>query len=83
MLFVRHGCPGCPSAASAADTLASSEALALQTVEADTDDGLATAQRYNVLSTPTAILFSGTGKELGRARDATSLAALGKLLKAA
>jgi ribonucleoside-triphosphate reductase len=73
LLFVRPACPACPPAKAAAGGLG----LPVELYDADTDTGFAEAVKRNVLSTPTAILVSGGGKELGRARDA---AAIGKLL---
>ena len=42
-------------------------------INADTAEGMAEAIRRNVLSTPTAILLSHTGEEIGRARDAEAI----------
>jgi len=70
LLFVRPACPACPSAKAAAGKLG----LPVDLVDADTEEGLAEAARRNVFSTPTAILLSGDGAELRRARDALSIA---------
>ncbi|MDR2210699.1 MAG: hypothetical protein LBO65_04425 [Spirochaetaceae bacterium] len=72
LLFVRPACPACPSAKAAAGQLG----IPLELYDADTDEGLAEAARRNVLSTPTAILLSPTGEELGRARNAETIAQL-------
>lgn len=69
LLFVRPACPACPSAKAAAGRLG----IPLELYDADTDEGLAEAVRYQVLSTPTAILLSPNGKELGRAGDAKAI----------
>ncbi|MCL1815376.1 MAG: hypothetical protein FWG27_06110 [Treponema sp.] len=69
LLFVRPACPACPSAKVAAGKLG----IPMELYDADTDEGLAEAVRHQVLSTPTAILLSSTGKELGRARDAQAI----------
>jgi ribonucleoside-triphosphate reductase len=69
LLFVRLTCPACPSAKAAASRLG----IPLELYDADTDEGLAEAARYQVLSTPTAILLASNGKELGRARDAETI----------
>ena len=69
LLFVRPACPACPSAKAAASRLG----LPMELYDADTDEGLAEAVRRQVLSTPTAILLSPTGEELGRARDAKTI----------
>ncbi|GHV84687.1 hypothetical protein AGMMS50230_02950 [Spirochaetia bacterium] len=74
LLFVRPACPACPSAKAAAGQLG----IPLELYDADTDEGLAEAVKRQVLSTPTAILLSPGGKELGRARDAE---AIGRLLE--
>jgi ribonucleoside-triphosphate reductase len=71
-LFVRPHCPACPSAKDAAGKLG----IPIDTVDADTEAGLEEAQRMNVFSTPTAILFAQDGSELRRARDANAIASL-------
>jgi ribonucleoside-triphosphate reductase len=72
LLFVRPACPNCPSAKAAAGQLG----IPLELYDADTDEGLAEAVRHNVLSTPTAILVSPLGTEMGRARDADGIGRL-------
>jgi ribonucleoside-triphosphate reductase len=74
LLFVRPACPSCPPAKAAASRLG----LPLELYDADTDEGLAEAVRRQVLSTPTAILLSSSGEELGRARDAQAIEQLRK-----
>ena len=69
LLFVRPACPACPSAKAAASRLG----LPMELYDADTEEGLAEAARRQVMSTPTAILLSPTGEELGRARDAKAI----------
>jgi len=69
LLFIRPACPACPSAKAAAGRLG----IPLELYDADTDEGLAEAVRRQVQSTPTAILLSSSGKELGRARDAQAI----------
>jgi ribonucleoside-triphosphate reductase len=69
LLFVRPACPACPSAKAAAGRLG----IPMELCDADTDEGLAKAVQYQVLSTPTAILLSPNGKELGRAGDVTAI----------
>jgi ribonucleoside-triphosphate reductase len=71
LLFVRRACPNCPSAKAAAETLT----LPLSLIDADTGVGLEEARRWNVWSTPTAILLSAVGKELARAQNAPSILA--------
>ncbi|MDR1930314.1 MAG: hypothetical protein LBQ44_06740 [Treponema sp.] len=73
LLFVRPSCPSCPSAKTAADRLG----IPVDLYDADTDEGLAEAVKRNVLSTPTAILLSGRGEELNRARAVEEIAGLG------
>jgi ribonucleoside-triphosphate reductase len=65
LLFVRSTCPACPSAKTAAAGLG----IPVDLVNADTETGLAEAAKRNVFSTPTAILLSGNGMELGRAQN--------------
>ena len=73
LLFVHAACPRCPQAKAAAARLG----IPVETINADTGEGIAEATRRNVLSTPTAILVSSGGEELGRALDAE---AIGRLL---
>ena len=65
LLFIRPVCPACPSVQAAAGRLG----LPLELYDADTDEGLAEAVRYQVMSTPTAILVSSNGREIGRAHN--------------
>jgi ribonucleoside-triphosphate reductase len=76
LLFVRPACPACPSAKAAAGKLG----IPVDTLNADTEDGLAEASRRNVLSTPTAILVAPDGKEITRALDSAGIAALEDLI---
>ena len=69
LLFVRAACPRCPPAKAAAGRLG----IPVETVNADTSEGTAEAVRRNVLSTPTAILISSGGEELGRAVDVEAI----------
>jgi ribonucleoside-triphosphate reductase len=78
LLFVQDSCPSCPQAKAAAGQLG----LPVEMVDAGSEKGLKEAQKLHVMSTPTAILFSG-GREVSRARDAAGIAAFKKLLKAA
>jgi ribonucleoside-triphosphate reductase len=75
LLFVRNACPACPSAKAAAGRLG----IPVDLVNADTADGLAKARRYQVYATPTAILFNGEGREVERAWDSQSIAAMDRL----
>ncbi len=62
-LFTRAACPNCPPVR---DFLRSS-GLPGVVVDVDTEDGLELARRYEVMSTPTAILMGPGGEQLGRA----------------
>lgn len=73
LLFVRAACPACPAAKEAASRLG----MPVEQIDADTEAGLEAAERYQVYSTPTAILLDAAGREKGRARDARAIAALG------
>ncbi|MDR2617644.1 MAG: hypothetical protein LBC62_02130 [Treponema sp.] len=75
LLFVRSGCPACPSAKAAAGQLG----IPVDLVNADTADGMAQAARHQVYATPTAILFNREGLEIERALDSRGIAALDKL----
>jgi ribonucleoside-triphosphate reductase len=72
LLFVRASCPGCPPAKTAAGRLG----IPVDTVNADTADGMAEAVRRNVMSTPTAILLSPNGEEIKRAGSAETIGSL-------
>jgi glutaredoxin len=72
MLFVRPACPSCPPAKAAAGKLG----IPVELYDADTEEGLAEAVKRNVMSTPTAILLSHNGEELGRARAAEEISRL-------
>ena len=69
LLFVRSSCPGCPPAKAAAGRLG----IPVDLINADTAEGMTEAIRYNVLSTPTAILLSPEGEELRRALTAETI----------
>ncbi|MDR1637791.1 MAG: hypothetical protein LBR93_10705, partial [Treponema sp.] len=71
--FVRPACPACPSAKEAAGRLG----IRVDLVNADTEAGLAEAQKRKVFSTPTAIFLSAEGDEIGRALDGNAIAAMG------
>ena len=73
LLFIHSSCPGCPPAKAAAGRLG----IPVNLVNADTAEGMTEAVRYNVMSTPTAILLSPAGKELSRAWDAEAIGRLG------
>jgi ribonucleoside-triphosphate reductase len=72
LLFVRPACPSCPGAKAAAGKLG----IPVDLVNADTEDGMAEAVKRQVFSTPTAILLTHDGRELGRAQDAGSISKL-------
>jgi ribonucleoside-triphosphate reductase len=72
LLFVRPACPACPGAKAAASKLG----IPVDLVNADTEDGMAEAVKRQVFSTPTAILLTHDGQELGRALDAGSISKL-------
>jgi len=72
LLFVRPACPGCTPAKAAAEKLR----IPVSLINADTKDGMEEAVRRNVMSTPTAILVSQSGKELSRAHNANSIGSL-------
>ncbi|MDR2468820.1 MAG: thiol reductase thioredoxin [Spirochaetaceae bacterium] len=76
ILFTRPACPACPAAKKAAAQLS----VPVEVINADTDEGLAEATRYNVMSTPTAILLTKDGKELDRARDSVAIAKLNRYI---
>lgn len=63
MLFTREACPNCPPVRSYLERTD----LPGTVFDVDTDEGLDMARRYEVLSTPTAILLDPMGDELARA----------------
>jgi len=69
LLFTRSSCPGCTPAKDAAGKLG----IPVELVNADTADGLTKAIKYNVMSTPTAILLSMSGEEITRAGNAENI----------
>jgi ribonucleoside-triphosphate reductase len=76
LLFVREGCPACPSAKAVAGKLG----VPVGTVDTASEDGLAEAARRNVMSTPTVILLDKNGNELSRAHDVVGIASLNRFL---
>lgn len=74
MLFTRAACPNCPPVR---DYLRSS-GLPGVVVDVDTEEGLELARRYEVMSTPTAILMGPGGEQLGRAHARSQLERLVK-----
>jgi ribonucleoside-triphosphate reductase len=77
LLFVRPGCPACPSAKAAAGKLG----IPVDTIDTASEDGFAEAERRNVMSTPTAILLSKDGEELSRARNNADIASLRRFVR--
>lgn len=58
-LFVKADCPRCPAAKHACDGLES-----LDVYDVGDMDGLAEAAFYNVMSTPTVLVFDADGREV-------------------
>jgi ribonucleoside-triphosphate reductase len=69
MLFTREACPNCPPVR---NYLAGLE-LPGTIIDVDTEEGLDMARRYEVLSTPTAIMLDSMGDELYRAHSSARL----------
>ena len=69
LLFIRAFCPNCSSAKSVAEKMG----IPVNLIDTDTAEGMAEAVRRNVMSTPTVILLSPEGKELGRAGEAEAI----------
>ncbi|MBU0934918.1 MAG: hypothetical protein KKI09_00765 [Spirochaetes bacterium] len=70
LLFTRETCPGCGPV----KEYLQGSGLKATIVDVDTPDGLEKARQYNVMATPTAILFSGKGEEKVRAYNRSQLA---------
>jgi ribonucleoside-triphosphate reductase len=69
MLFSRAACPNCPPVK---DYLGAS-GLPGVVVDVDTEEGLDLARRYEVLSTPTAIMIGPDGAQVTRAHSRQQL----------
>jgi len=72
MLFSRAACPNCPPVK---DYLGAS-GLPGVVVDVDTEEGLNLARRYEVLSTPTAIMLGPDGAQVTRAHSRQQLEAI-------
>jgi hypothetical protein len=80
LLFVRQGCPSCPGAKAEVGKLVENFGITVETVDADTEAGLAEARMLGVTATPTAILLCGNA-ELSRAKDRDSIANMGRFFE--
>jgi len=69
LLFSRTACPNCPPVK---DYLSASGLPGL-IVDVDTEEGLAMARRYEVLSTPTALILGSDGGQISRAHSRRQL----------
>ncbi|PKL25603.1 MAG: thiol reductase thioredoxin [Spirochaetae bacterium HGW-Spirochaetae-3] len=69
MLFSRAACPNCPPV----KEYLGASGLPGVVVDVDTDEGLDLARRYEVLSTPTAILLGADGSQVSRAHSRRQL----------
>lgn len=77
-LFERSACPNCPPVH---DYLCASGLPGI-VVDVDTDDGLELARRFDVLSTPTAIMLGSDGRQIARALTRKQLEDIGVPSKA-
>ncbi|MBP7096222.1 MAG: hypothetical protein KBC36_09055 [Spirochaetia bacterium] len=68
-VYVRASCPGCPPV----KAFLAASGLPGRMVDVDADEGLREALAAGVMSTPTAILADGEGRELARARSVQEL----------
>jgi ribonucleoside-triphosphate reductase len=82
LLFVRPECPSCPGAKAEAGKLVEHFGVTIETVDADTEAGLAKARKLGVTATPTAILLRGNA-EVSRAKDRDGIAKLGAFFEQA
>lgn len=69
LLFARDKCPNCPPV----KAYLAATGLLGAVVDVDTAEGLDQARRYEVLSTPTAVLLDADGEEIARAKDRAGL----------
>ncbi|HUW68788.1 MAG TPA: anaerobic ribonucleoside-triphosphate reductase [bacterium] len=72
VLFTRQTCPNCP----AVKEFLAASGLPGILIDVDTETGLDAARRYEVLSTPTAIMLGEDGEERCRAYSKSQAAAL-------
>ena len=77
LLFTREACPNCPPVR---NYLAGLD-LPGTILDVDTEEGLDMARRYEVLSTPTAILLDSMGDEVSRANSRARLRELLELAR--
>ena len=70
-LFTRRHCPNCPPLKEFCE-----KNLECETIDCDTDAGLALARDRGVQSTPTAIFYDSAGEETARARTASEAASI-------
>lgn len=68
-MFVRQTCPNCPPV----KQYMANVSLAGKAIDVDTDAGLQLAAAKGVFATPTVIIYSQTGAEIGRAHTTSEL----------
>ena len=58
-LFTQPTCPQCPAAKEAVNCVCNEKNVEVKEINVKTDEGLMDAIKYNILSTPTAIVIEG------------------------
>lgn len=63
-VFVKNDCPNCPPAKDLAEEIKEEEKLKVEIFNVDEAGGLAEAQFYNVLATPSLVLCDDSDEEI-------------------
>lgn len=69
-VFTKENCPNCPAAKKVAEVVEDEGKLQVEYFNVDDPDGLAEAQFFSVLATPTIVLTDDTDKEVASWRGA-------------
>ena len=69
-VFTKENCPNCPAAKKVAEAIEDEGKLQVEYFNVDDPDGLAEAQFFSVLATPTMVLADDTDKEVASWRGA-------------
>ena len=69
-VFTKEACPNCPPAKRLAETIEDEGKMKVEYFSVDDPDGLAEAQFYSVMATPTLVLAYETDKEVASWRGA-------------
>lgn len=64
-VFTKADCPNCPPAKKLAEAVENEKKLKVEFFDVEDPDGLAEAQFYSVMSTPSLVMTDDTDKEVG------------------